>query len=278
MTSVLLLRAASRDVPDKYESSFVAAGYVPTSIPVLETILTHTDELARVLSSDTNTSSSGVILTSARACEAWKNASDLVAAPSLARWCALPFYVVGKSTASALRELDNAPKDIRGEDSGNAEHLARYILNDTRQMSGKLLYLTGDKNRDTLPSILASGGLVLHQIQVYETRGSAHFTTDLEGLLNKGTDDNDSWWIVYFAPSAAEFVTPALNLHFNFTGSKDDPPQKRRQARVAAIGPTTRDFLRDSLKLHVHAVASKPTPDDLVSAIKAHDGANSVAA
>lgn len=204
MTSVLLLRAASRDVPDKYESSFVAAGYVSTSIPVLETNLTNTNELARVLSNDTGTSFSGVIFTSARACEAWKNASDLVAAPSLglyhtgqaqsllelslARWCALPFYVVGKSTASTLRELDHAPKDIRGEDSGNAEQLARYILNDTRQMSGKLLYLTGDKNRDTLPSILASGGLALHQIQVYETRGSARFATDLVDVLSKGTD------------------------------------------------------------------------------------------
>ncbi len=97
MTSVLLLRAASRDVPDKYESSFVAAGYVPTSIPVLETNITHTDELARVLSSDTSTSFSGVILTSARACEAWKNASDLVAAPSLG------LYHAGK--AQSLLEL-----------------------------------------------------------------------------------------------------------------------------------------------------------------------------
>ncbi|KAG9217703.1 hypothetical protein CCMSSC00406_0003608 [Pleurotus cornucopiae] len=276
MTSVLLLRAASKDAPDKYESSFVAAGYVPTSIPVLETSLTNIEELVRILN-DASTGFSGVILTSARACEAWKSASDRVAAPSLVRWCALPFYVVGKSTASALREFDGAPKDIRGEDSGNAEQLARCILNDTRQMSGKLLYLTGDKNRDTLPSILASNNLVLHQLQVYETRGSAHFATDLADVLSKGTDDIDPWWIVYFAPSAAEFVTPTLNLHFNF-GGKEDRSQKRRQAYVAAIGPTTHGFLRDTLKVHVHTVASKPTPDDLVSAIKAHDGINSVAA
>ncbi|KDQ23769.1 hypothetical protein PLEOSDRAFT_1079082 [Pleurotus ostreatus PC15] len=267
-TSVLLLRAASKDAPDKYESSFVAAGYVPTSIPVLETNLTNIEELVGILS-DTSTGFSGVILTSARACEAWKNAI---------RWCALPFYVVGKSTASALRELDGAPKDIRGEDSGNAEQLARHILNDTRQISGKLLYLTGDKNRDTLPNILTSNNLILHQLQVYETRGSARFATDLADVLSKGTDDNDLCWIVYFAPSAAEFVTPVLNLHFNFADSEEDPSQKRRQARVAAIGPTTRDFLRDTLKLHVHAVASKPTPDGLVSAIKGHDGIDSVAA
>ncbi|KAF9502103.1 tetrapyrrole biosynthesis, uroporphyrinogen III synthase [Pleurotus eryngii] len=277
MTSVLLLRAASKDVPDKYESSFVAAGYAPTSIPVLETSLTNTGILVRILS-NTSTGFSGVILTSARACQAWKSASDLVATPSLVRWCALPFYVVGKSTASALREIDGAPKDIRGEDSGNAEQLARYILNDARRMSGKLLYLTGDKNRDTLPSILASNNLILHQLQVYETRGSARFASDLADVLSKGTDDTGLWWIVYFAPSAAESVTPALNLHFDIAGGKEDPSQKRRQACVAAIGPTTHDFLRDTLKLHVHAVASKPTPDDLVSAIKAHDGINSVAA
>ena len=98
----------------------------------------------------------------------------------------MPFYVVGQATALALKELENlyagigfCRLDIRGESSGTAEQLAHFILNDPTSRSGQLLYLTGDKNRDTLPNILSGCGIKLHPLRVYETQGSSTFEQEL---------------------------------------------------------------------------------------------------
>ncbi len=47
------------------------------------------------------------------------------------------------------------------------------------------------------------------------------------------------------------------------TGSSNRPP-----AKIATIGPTTFTFVQEMLRLHVAATASKPSPDDLLSAIQ----------
>lgn len=119
-----------------------------------------------------------------------------------AGWGRVPFYVVGKTTAAALRAIHddfpgrNAPQDIRGETSGTAEQLAKFIVEDLDQFGGgtvKLLYLTGDKNRDTLPTILTSAriGITLHTLQVYETRGSATFERDLNDAIVGQTGEGE---------------------------------------------------------------------------------------
>lgn len=102
----------------------------------------------------------------------------------------MPFYVVGESTASALRatfmtyeQLGLEPPEIRGQGSGNAAVLGPFILNDMKERPAKLLYLTGDKNRDTLPNILEEGGLSLLSLQVYMTQGSSTFEATLDSRL-----------------------------------------------------------------------------------------------
>lgn len=104
----------------------------------------------------------------------------------------MPFYVVGGSTASALRttfasyeNLGLAPPDIRGQGSGNAAALGPFILDDLKERPARLLYLTGDKNRDTLPSILEAGGISLLSLQVYKTQGSSIFGPTLESRLEE---------------------------------------------------------------------------------------------
>lgn len=67
-------------------------------------------------------------------------------------------------------------------------------------------------------------------------------------------------WVVYFAPSAAAFVTPILGEVIRLDA-----------LRVAAIGPTTASFLWDTLKVRVDVVPPKPTPDALCSAVVAFD-------
>lgn len=181
---------------------------------------------------------------------------------------------------SHFAETDNA--SVISEASGATGHSAR------KKRGAKLLHLTGDKNRETLGKILADGGIEVDAVQVYETRGSPSFGPALKSAISsnsKGvsmhpriayrvflTSLAKSWWIVFFAPSGADYTLPSLREHFVLpvigtqqTVKKKGPPA----ARIAAIGPTTATYLTDVLSLKVDAVAQKPGPADLATAIKA---------
>ncbi|KAF8647567.1 hypothetical protein AX16_006624 [Volvariella volvacea WC 439] len=290
MLNVLLLRASSSQDsptnPDRYESVFDGAGYHPISINPLETVLTNLDDLATVVVSGPGgeLGYQGVVITSSRACEAWDSAIRRILEKSQSQvsgggWHETPFYVVGEATASQLSAIQKVhgpsspyvPKDIRGAGSGTGEQLAHFILEDLGDnRPARLLYLTGDKNRDTIPTILSGGGVELRPLQVYATQGSSSFGHDLEVALSKAS--HKEWWIVYFAPSSSQFVMPILEKHFTF--AHHDQLTSLPQPRIASIGPTTSSFLRDALKLHVEVTARKPSPDDLLAAIAERDRAH----
>lgn len=79
MSNVLLLRNRSEEGPDKYEDAFRAQGYVPICVPVLETGLVNLGDLEIVIRKGNLTEPfAGVIITSARACEAWKAAVERI--------------------------------------------------------------------------------------------------------------------------------------------------------------------------------------------------------
>jgi uroporphyrinogen-III synthase len=295
---VLLLRTpATPPETDRYEAALTRASFRPLSLPTLETALENLGCLSRIVRGEEGTVD-GVIVTSARAVDACADAGADI------DWRATRFYVVGPATAAALlARLPNPPQDIRGTESGTAEQLARYIVqNATREE--RLLYLTGDKNKETLSRIV-TGGLgegVLRELRVYATHGVRDFESTLRRALQgeSGTflflflylllvpsrageliwrpqiisqtisleDDDEPWWIVLFAPSAAGHVTPALRKHFSMTAGKSLPPSGResglRRARLAAIGPTTAKYVREDLGLKVDVVADAPTAESLV--------------
>lgn len=295
MSNVLLLRAASQDSPDRYEDAFRSRGYHPISVPVLETVIVGREELARILSLGPEKQSlSGVIITSKRAFEAWSEAAQaLIVADNNtppkpeSEWRSVPFYVVGEATSVALRDLCEkiplySPRDIRGgSETGTAERLAGFILDDLPSggTSRKLLYLTGDKNRDTLPRILESSGVALDPLQVYATQGSSMFSQELSLALERIKGEGLSWgWVVYFAPSAAEFVTPILRNHFilppvNSSTEDCDEPSEHHLVKVAAIGPTTESFVQQTLKLLVAVTARIPNAGNLADAVLQYDEA-----
>lgn len=102
---------------------------------------------------------------------------------------------MGQTTATALVDVFSSFShlglglpDIRGQSSGNAASLATFILIDLQERPLKLLYLTGDKNRDTLPQLLNEGGISLQSLQVYETRGSSSFETSLSSALSPSSE------------------------------------------------------------------------------------------
>ncbi|KAF9235000.1 tetrapyrrole biosynthesis, uroporphyrinogen III synthase [Melanogaster broomeanus] len=262
MKHVLLLRAPAEGGPDRYELEFETKGYTPLSIPVLETVTVNVEVLKeKILSGPKEPGLSG------RAVEAWSDAIEMISHDPRQRhriiqvvdWGAVPFYVVGDATAAAASNIHTnfpsfphlAPALIRGgSQSGTAERLAHFILEDSPSHENerrRLLYLTGDKNRDTLPQILSTSNIDLDTLGVYRTTGSTQ-----------------NWgWVVYFAPSAAEFVTPFIRDIFQL---RDFDPFKQSSTekpslKIAVIGPTTASFLRDTLKLQVDVVAPKPTPE-----------------
>ena len=74
MTHVLLLRSPQESA-DKYELAFRSSGFIPYSIPVLETVLVNHSMLKDIVRAGPQVKGyDGVIVTSARACEAWGSA------------------------------------------------------------------------------------------------------------------------------------------------------------------------------------------------------------
>lgn len=292
---VLLLRTPSGNGSDRYETALKEQHYNPVCIPVVETTYTNLHKLKEIITEGpTKRGYAGVIITSARACEAWKSVTlELVEGdPEIeeddsADWAKVPFYVVGDATARVLADIREtvgsypyAPRDIRGAaDSGTSEKLARFILRDLRDAAGKtLLYLTGDKNRDTLPSVLDGGGVRLDSLQVYATRGSGSFAGDLRRVFESVPSESPGrWWVVYFAPSEAEFTTPMLREHFALASAAVDEKVSsptstgKRPARIATIGPTSGAHLREKLGLRVDVVSPRPKPEALVAAIHDYD-------
>ena len=109
-----------------------------------------------------------------------------------ADWSDIPFYVVGTTTGNVLRTMPVSPftpscQNIIGEGSGTGEALAKVIIDDQLARTSKLplLYLTGDKNRDTLPSLVQAAGLELEPLEVYSTRGSPIFSTEVKELFQR---------------------------------------------------------------------------------------------
>ena len=119
-----------------------------------------------------------------------------------AGWSKIPFYVVGQGTATALQnafDLFPFKVDIRGQSCGNAVTLAPFMLSDIKERPVKLLYLTGDKNRDTLTNLLTDGGITLEALQVYETVGSPRFEEQLVRVLDdppKGKPNFRNSWLL----------------------------------------------------------------------------------
>lgn len=286
---VLVLKEKSSNAEDEqqdpYEVALQNAGYSARFLPVLAHRLVNLETIRNVIAGDHNatptseatenghanvergTPFAGVVFTSQRAVAAWAEAARTIIesrAQGQLQWSSVPFYAVGPATASALLRLDDrlrppASLILGAEESGSAERLASYITSRTSPPSAAdpnppLLYLVGDKRKDTLPSLLKRQGIRMHEIQAYETFQSPTFEGDYDALKPYEPFE----WIVFFSPSGAKLLLPLLQRE-----KLDAFP------RFAAIGPTTRDYLLSHDGIRVSAMAESPTPESLVSAMLA---------
>lgn len=237
---VVLLR--SPDGPDDpYVAALSEAGLEAQSEPVLRFTFPHQKALRDRLDREAYVA---LIATSPRVGRAlhplFRDHPDLGAT-----WRNRPAYAVGPKTASWLRRLGLS---VRGEDSGSASALADRIVAD--EPAGRLLFLCGNRRRNTLPTCLQRADVPFDEQVVYET----HTRSTLD-LPAPGPDT----WLVFFSPSGLEATRQAgVDL---------------RDYRVAAIGPTTAGALRDA-GATVAAVADKPAPEPLARALRAAERKN----
>lgn len=236
---VILLRSA--DEPDPYLTAFEQAGLRAACEPVLTFAFPHQEALAGTL--EHRDRYAALIATSPRVATALGRV--FAEREALAEsWREAPAYAVGPKTATRLRDVGFHP---RGEDAGNAAALARQIVND--RPSAPLLFLSGNRRRDTLPTRLRAEEVPFEEVVVYETR-----TQDALTLPSFGPPSG-STWLVFFSPSGLEAVEKAESV---------DPSDYR----VAAIGPTTGGTLEEA-GYAVDAVAEEPSPEGLVAALQA---------
>lgn len=231
---VILLRSA--DDPDPYIQAFRDVGVTAVCQPVLRFVFPYTKALRERLRQ--HDQYAGVVATSPRAARALKSAFDDVETTS-AQWENVPAYVVGPKTAAQFHALGF---DVRGHNTGNAEALASWIAD--ADPTGRLLFLSGNRRRDTLPDGLNERNVSFDEQVVYKTE----IRSDVSLPSPVGEP-----WLVFFSPSGVKAVRRS--------GASID------HYRCAAIGPTTAGILRDQ-SVRVEAVADTPSPEGVVSAIE----------
>ncbi|MEX0821612.1 MAG: uroporphyrinogen-III synthase [Rhodothermales bacterium] len=238
MMSPLAVLLRSGDEDDPYEAAFSEQGFDVRSIPVLAFKLVNLDKLRDLISRPDEYS--GLMLTSPRAVDALGEVL-LRGSVFLERWRGKPVFVVGSRTADGVRALGLDPV---GEGSGSAQVLARLILSEP--IHNQLLFLSGDRRLDELPSTLRDAGTPFAELCVYETR----LRPEIDWPVDRPVD-----WIVFFSPSGIEAV-------------EGTDPGLLEAVHVAAIGETTATALRDR-GVEVDAVATEPNAQALSEAVRA---------
>lgn len=238
---VLLLRSGG--ARDPFERAFRKEGFDVRSIPVLEFDFVNPDGLREALEHPNNYD--GLIFTSPRAVDAIGEAMPWLPSENVL-WHNKSVYAVGSGTAEALRSIGFEPD---GEESGSAETLANIISK--RSFDRPLLFLSGDRRRDVLPTRLRSAGIQIEELCVYENRSRSPVGWPTEQVPD---------WVVFFSPSGFEAI-------------REEWEERLRGVRIAAIGPTTAEVL-GSAGVVVATVAGEPSPRALVEALREYDASD----
>ena len=242
--------------PDPYEEALENAGFRCRPVPVLDFELVNGEALRAALAHPDRYA--GLILTSPRAAEALAEALPWLPNQSAA-WMAKPVFAVGPRTSEALRRLGFQPC---GEEAGSADALADVLERHAAEVEGALLFLCGDRRRETLPERLRGSGIAFEECVVYRTVERAPF--------ERPGESPD--WMVFFSPSGVEAVqrTPQEPVLATRDEGKLSGIDERAPVKIAAIGPTTAEALRRA-GLVPDVIAEAPTPEVLAGALASHE-------
>lgn len=279
---VILVRSPRQPAEtDPYSAAFVSSRFVPHHLPVLETSFLNQLDLAERIAKGGHEQYAGVIITSVRSAEAWTLASRSSNRPD--GWKRIPFFVVGPATKDAVTamtrgesSLENDQIVVGAKETGSGEKLGQFIVDylstsTSASSSLPLLYLVGDKNRDTIRRILTAASIPLQLLQVYETHPAPEFESRLGDYLASlaySLSSPRTCWITLFSPSGSKPCLDALR-HRRLIGK--DKMDQGLTIKLAVIGPTTREYVEDEEGITVDADAGSPAPSALVQAIEEAD-------
>ena len=193
----------------------------------------------------------------------------------------VPIYTVGPATSRALKSIPQSPPlQIFGAETGNGAALAHYMLNHygkwyrDQEIKPPLLFLVGEQRRDIIPKTLMDPELntnrriQVDELVVYGTGVMESFEQDFTQVLQE-TDTNQTRWLVVFSPTGCEAMLRALNMLDFETGRVKTPNAvDGRATYIATIGPTTRDFLKNSFGFEPDVCAEKPSPEGVEDGIR----------
>ena len=239
---VVLFRAPKDGEVDLYDMELKKEGFRPFSVPVLDFNFVNLDILFGALTRSKEYS--GIILTSPRAVEACSVALQKLSGDEKQRkeCLNLPSYCVGPSTQQQAGQLGFSSADC---EAGNADKLAKYIVEHNTTNIKPLLYPCGNLRRDTLSVKLKAEGFSLEEIVVYETVKSKTIKDDVEKLIELHGVPK---YIVYFSPSGVQYTA---DLYENGILQIDD-------LKLVAIGSTTEAELEKNM-MSVAATAKSPS-------------------
>ncbi|KAF6063991.1 Uroporphyrinogen-III synthase HemD family protein [Candida albicans] len=243
MTNVILLKNAS--IPsDPYDIKFSNSNkYKPNFVP----LLTHrhkdkSQTLSFLISDEFLNNIPIFIITSQRAVEMFKEST----------------YKILKSVGF---------KDVRGGDeAGNGSKLADLIKQDTIGRENiPMVFFTGVIRKDIIPrKLIDSGYNNFQEFILYQTGDRLDIIDNFKKVIH-GLDkdkDNDDVWIVFFSPQGTKEI---VNYLIDRDGNSN-----QKNWKIASIGPTTRDYLKD-FDLSPHVIAPKPDPEALFETIFQYD-------
>lgn len=297
---------------DGYEECFTTLveapfHYIPSFVPVLEhrfvenhLALLRTCIVNGDFSGDGATARArkygGLIFTSQRAVEAFARVVHELRGNSVPVDDLLPssvaLYAVGPATARSLRSIDLQCR-VLGEESGNGEDLAHFILRHYDDSSSllkgnpedrrRLLFLVGEQRRDVIPRVLQGASLPadkrigVEEMIVYETGEMVSFSQDFEKSLSGGGDEADIRWVVVFSPTGCEAMLRVLEMLDAASGKVTSMVNKqKRRTLIVCIGPTTEDYLIREFDFVPDACAAEPNPQGVLQAIEKYMGSKNI--
>ncbi|EEB07815.1 uroporphyrinogen-III synthase Ups1 [Schizosaccharomyces japonicus yFS275] len=251
MRTVLLLKNKSNGA-DEYELAFAKKNYKIAYLPLLTHTYIHETELRKCFQ-NLPSKYSGLIITSQRAIEFVNTIlGDLNDEESSNIRKDIPVFILGHASDRYARTAGFYKR--YGKDSGCAEKLADEIIEWYLKFQPQkpMLFLMGEKHRETLPVKLNVHRIPLTTLTIYKTTEVPNASDLINNCLDK---DHSITWIVIFSP--LQSVISVL---------------RHCTVNIATIGPTTESHLLNN-GIIPSVVAPKPEALSLAETIDVFDKA-----
>ncbi|KAK9384384.1 tetrapyrrole biosynthesis, uroporphyrinogen III synthase [Lipomyces mesembrius] len=251
MPKIIFLKNPSPDVySDKYAITAKSRYYDSCFLPILSHTFVDQPGLRTYLTdlaaNADETPLDALIITSQRAVEAVASVLLELSVSTRSYIRSLPLYTVGPATA-ALVQSYGFSKIVGGAEAGNGRILASQIVGAKPR---RCVFFTGETRRDIIPVTLRENGIECIERVVYNSKSIEGVEDQFMELMS---DAKHVWWTVFFSPAGAESIARLIAKNTGAT-------------KVAAIGPTTEEFL---LKYGItpNTVSRNPDPQSLLQGI-----------